>query len=165
MTAPAEFYRAPSAWNNIQIGGCVVRFDTKTPSGTYVAPRIHANDSHMCVGVKRVFIDWNEDQPRWLHFECESPDKIIAMQILPDETLTAMGVTCGPSGGGDFTKVPIYKDGVQIPANSLQLLNPYANLWCAWAWWAGDSSPVKQAVDDLAVRVQQLEAWQNEMSD
>src|SRR5690606_40553710 len=46
-----DFMESPSASNPIATSGCVIRYDTKESWGN-TKPRIHANATHTCVGVK-----------------------------------------------------------------------------------------------------------------
>jgi hypothetical protein len=113
--------------------GCVVRFDTLTPSGASVAPRIHANESHTCVGVSSVSLDWSNGD--LIINNTGGSNNVVSVFAEEDETLAQRDIQCGPSGGGTTTRIRCYRDGVKIPAYSLEMYGPNVNLWVGWTMW------------------------------
>lgn len=122
----------PSA--QITIRGCVIRFDRRTASGA-TEPRIHANETHRCVGVTRVDADRNTGE---LVIKSDIHEPIITISVSPDETLVQRGISCGASGGLGVTRISCYdRDGKQVAADSRAIYGPSANLWVGWTSWAG----------------------------
>lgn len=118
--------------------GCVIRFDEKSSTGRSVVPRIHANSTHMAVGCTDVRADWSRASSGDLVITNDGPSTIMDIQVTEDETLTRLGISCGPSGGGVVTRIRCYdRVGKFVPAHSLRLYHPYANLWVHWTSWAG----------------------------
>lgn len=93
-TADVHQQRAQSS---LYIGGCVIRID---PGG----PRIHANSSHTCVGVKSVRIT----QMGRLQIMFTSKGRNVALTANADETLTARGVQVGVNGTSTYASVTLY---------------------------------------------------------
>lgn len=151
MTSP--YYRTPSVWNNLLIGGGCVRFDELSSTGASVVPRLHMNSAHTNVGILDVYIDWSESGYKKLHFDTAPGGTIVTMSCWPDETLTEMGITVGASGGTPHTALKVFKNGKQIHASSPTLYDPYANLWCFWVWAPSGQSPIKAAVDNIEDRL------------
>lgn len=156
--APPLYYRKPHLYNNILLGGCVLRWDTKSDTGTTVVPRIHANGTHIDVGVKEVRIDWSSNATvaahRPLIIECEIGSPIISMGAVPDETMNAKGIIAGLSGGSPTTRMYLFRQYAEgsarkIHAASLDLYDQFANFWVWWFWWGGDSKPVQEVLDQL----------------
>jgi len=125
---------APENVNNpIAMRGCVIRFDTLSPTGKSVVPRIYENTAHACVGVTSVSVDWSNGD---LVVRGNGSNTVVSVVVSPDETLTAKGISAGASGGGNCTRVRFYdRDGHRVPAYSLDLYSPAANLWMMWAMW------------------------------
>lgn len=88
---------AQRAQSSLTIGGCVVRL---TPSG----PRIHANSSHTCVGVKGVRIT---AQGR-LQIMYTTSRRSVALTAGADETLTSRGIRAGVNGTRTYATVTLY---------------------------------------------------------
>jgi len=141
-SSPAAFdtggYTSPaSVGNPIALGGCVVRFDTLSPSGKSVVPRIHANSAHQCVGITSVAADWSDGWSRGdLIVTADGGNDVVTFLVGSDESFARRGIMCGPSGGGAVTHISCYRGGVKVPAYSLQLYGPGMNLWLIALWWA-----------------------------
>lgn len=124
--------------NPVAVRGCVIRFDELSATGKSVVPRIHANESHYCVGVTSVSADWSDD---WTKGDLRiyndgSADPIVSLVIDEDESFSQRGITCGGSGGGSLTRIRCYdRDGVKVPAYSLDLYGANMNLWVTWIMW------------------------------
>lgn len=143
-------YWPPSVWNHILFGWGCVRFDERDADG-YVVPRLHMNEAHNTCGI--VSVSASRDVPadkRDLQFVTEGGGAIGTMLFKPDETMTAMGVHTGPSGGQPNTRCPLYINGTRYPANSSKFYHPFANLWCFWVWAKGGPSPVVEAFGRVA---------------
>lgn len=126
----------PSAEPNgsVSIRGCVIRFDELTPTGA-TKPRIHANETHRCVGVTRVHAD-RESGDLFIRSDSHAP--IMSISVSPDETLAQRGITCGASGGIGLTRIRCFdRDGNQVAAHSAAIFGPRANLWVGWTSWTG----------------------------
>lgn len=130
----AAYLYAASPENPASIRGCVVRFDTLSSSGKSVVPRIHANSTHICVGVTSVAVDWQTGD--LLVRNDGGPGKIVSLSVSTDETLTTRGITCGGSGGGISTRIRCYgRDGKRVPVYSLKMHSSRSNLWLSWFMW------------------------------
>lgn len=116
--------------------GCVIRFDTLSASGNSVVPRIHANSTHTCIGVTSVRADWTTHPGDLVLENAGGPTNVVAVHVTSDETLTERGITCGPSGGGQTTRLRCYdREGTFVPAYSLELYGPTTNLWVSWTMY------------------------------
>jgi|GEM_PF-3618717 len=150
-------YWEPSVWNYVQLGWGCVRFDTKSESGQTVAPRLHMNTAHNTCGIRRVYVDWQaHTNERDLLFETEGGGMIGTMFVLPDETMTGMGVTCGVSGGQPRTACRLYLNGKRVGATDVKLYHPNANLWCFWLWAKNGPSPILEALRTAEVLITEL---------
>ncbi|MGD7788539.1 hypothetical protein ACQCX2_09470 [Propionibacteriaceae bacterium Y1700] len=129
--AAAENYMRPAdSENPIAVAGCVIRFDER--EGTKTIPRIHANQSHMCVGVTDVEV--NEDGD--LVVNSDKQGAIVSLVVSPDETMSKMGLSCGGSGGIGHTTVRCYdRTGKHVRADGPDIYNPWGNLWLSWFIW------------------------------
>lgn len=127
--------------NPTAIRGCVIRFDQLSDSRKSVVPRIHANDSHACVGVTSVAVDWSAGSSYGdlVINNSGGSNNVITTFAEEDETLAKMDIQCGPSGGGTTTRIRCYRDGVKIPAQSLAMYGPNVNLWVGWTMWMDES--------------------------
>lgn len=123
--------------NPVEVRGCVIRFDTLSPSGNSVMPRIHANASHYCVGVTSVKADWSSGSGRGnLVIQHGESPPIVGLSVSGDEWFAEQGIVCGASGGAGVTRIACYdRDGTYVPAFSKRLYDPYANLWISWFMW------------------------------
>lgn len=118
----------------ITVRGCVIRFDERTSSGA-TKPRIHANETHRCVGVTRVYADRSTGE---LVIKSDVHEPIISISVSPDETMVQRGISCGASGGLGVTRISCYdRDGKQVGADSRAIYGPSANLWVGWTSWPG----------------------------
>jgi hypothetical protein len=126
----SAYVQTVSADNPIVDRGCVIRFD-RTLNG-YTAPRIHANSTHTCVGIKRVYAEKPSGD---LVIEGESAGAIVTINVTMDETFAQRDIQCGPSGGIPVVRVRCYKDGVKVKAYSRAIRHPYANLWFGTRSW------------------------------
>lgn len=116
-----------SASNPIVSRGCVIRYDTLNAAGTAVVPRIYEDAGHICVGVTSVSLEANGD----LRIEnVGGPWKIVTTQVVLDESLAALRLTCGVSGGGLVSIVRCYwPNGVRVHHDDLAMYGPGRNLW------------------------------------
>lgn len=113
----------PSA--EIDVRGCVVRLDD---DGIY----LHTNASHVSVGVRSVSIDGP-----YLYIDIPGNGPIVSMGAWCDETLTARGITAGPSGGTGTTKIRFHQEGygpldLSDPADYARAAGPLSNVWLGW---------------------------------
>lgn len=122
-----------STSNPTAVRGCVIRFDTLSASGASVAPRIHANESHTCVGVSSISLDWTSGD--LIINNTGGSNNVVSVFAEEDETMAQRDIQCGPSGGGTQTRIRCYRDGVKIPAYSLDMYGPNVNLWVGWVMW------------------------------
>ncbi|MGH3734812.1 MAG: hypothetical protein ACRDT6_04195 [Micromonosporaceae bacterium] len=130
-----DYLRPADPANPISIRGCVIRFDTLSSTGKSVVPRIHANSTHMCVGVTSVKADWagNGDL---IVTNTGGPGVVVSLAVSPDETLVRKGISCGGSGGTYTTTVICYdRAGNHVPAYSLKMYGSTSNLWLNWTMW------------------------------
>lgn len=126
--------------NPTALRGCVIRFDTLSPSGGTVVPRIHANESHACVGVTSLAVDWSPaSYGDLIIHNTAGPNMVVSVFAEEDETLAQRDIQCGPSGGGTTTRIRCYRDGVKVPAQSLEMYGPNVNLWLGWVAWMEES--------------------------
>jgi len=135
-----DFMRPADVDNPIAHRGCVIRFDERTPAG-FTVPRIHANATHMCVGVDDVYAEFTGDSATAgdLIIVTDDPGAIVDIQITEDETMTARGISCGPSGGGAETRIRCYdRDGNKVKAYSAAMYGALANLWVGMNIWVGE---------------------------
>lgn len=130
-------YSSPAHPDNpTAMRGCVIRFDTLSETGNSQIPRIHANESHQCVGVSSVYADWSDAYRGDLVLKGIDTNRVVSISVTPDETMVALGIDCGPSGGGTTTRIRCYdRDGTKVPAYSLDLYGPTTNLWITWVMW------------------------------
>lgn len=118
----------------VQLRGCVIRFDRKDRMGRTLA-RKHVNRAHACLGVRSVRIDYRTGE---LVLTGSRGGAIVFISVSPDETLTAKGISCGPSGGLAVTRLRCFdRQGRKVPAYSPRLYSPRANLWIGWLTWQG----------------------------
>lgn len=137
LTRAQSGYLKPAKVDNpILLRGCVIRFDKLSSTGKSVQPRILANSGHICVGVQSVTIDWGGSGDLLLR-DSPSNEPVIVAFAEEDETLTARGIQCGPSGGAVQVRIACYKGTTRIPGYSKQLYGRYANLWVGVQNWAG----------------------------
>lgn len=133
-TGAAAGYLYPASTDNpLVTRGCVIRFDQKSSSGRTV-PRIHANSSHYCIGVQRVYAEYPSGD---LIIVGENLGPIVSINITVDETLTAKGIRCGPSGGQPIVRVQCYNgNGTKVKAYGASIYGTYSNLWYSDISWA-----------------------------
>jgi hypothetical protein len=104
------------------VTGCTIRFEGPTP-------RIHANAAHLCTGAYDVGI--NDDGDLVVYSTIRGP--IISVVAEEDETLSALGIQAGASGGTGRTIVRLYDTfGARVRADSPNLATRYANVWLLW---------------------------------
>lgn len=117
--------------DQVSLSGCVIRFSNS--DGT---PSIHANESHQCAGVERVYIN----SKGYLEVK-QTPSNgrsIMSASISPDETLTARGIIAGASGGVGTTKYNFYDTRLKkrLDLNKkedrMRLQGRYSNAWLSW---------------------------------
>ncbi|TDE02814.1 hypothetical protein [Jiangella asiatica] len=139
-TAGGGYLREADVDNPIASRGCVIRFDTLSRSGASVVPRIHANETHACVGVTSLSVDWSSGSSRGdlILNNTGGPGAVVSVTVEEDESLAARDIQCGPSGGGTTTRIRCYRDGVKIPAYSLEMYGKNVNLWVGWDMWMGE---------------------------
>ena len=136
-------YSSPAHPDNpTAMRGCVIRFDTLSDTGNSVIPRIHANESHQCVGVSSIYADWSDTSTRGdLVIKGTDTNRVVSIMVSPDETMVQRGISCGASGGGTTTRVRCYdRDGVKVPSYSLELYGPNTNLWMSWTVWMPEAT-------------------------
>lgn len=134
--AHASGYLFPADPDNpLVIRGCVIRFDERASNGD-TRPTIHANGSHFCVGVDRVYSDYSTGDLRIVH-DSDPHRAIVSIAVSPDETLVARGIDCGASGGVRWTKVRCYDEDGLVKPWSGKMRGEFANLWVTWVSWAG----------------------------
>lgn len=123
----------PSVDNPVADRGCVIRFDEKTTSGN-TRPRIHANSTHYCIGVTNVYAEYPTGD---LIIEMDPVGPIVSINVTEDETLTARGIACGPSGGAVTVRIRCYdRSGTKVKAYSSKMYGRYSNLWFATQSWS-----------------------------
>ncbi|MGH3714446.1 MAG: hypothetical protein ACRDT4_13435 [Micromonosporaceae bacterium] len=131
------YLRPTDPSNPISMRGCVIRFDTLSSTGNSVVPRIHANSTHMCVGVTKVAVNWSGDNELVITNDT-APQAVVSVSVSPDETLTRKGISCGASGGTSVTRIYCYdRAGTFVPASSLKMYSSLSNLWVSWTMWHG----------------------------
>lgn len=113
---------------DIKISGGVIRIDPV--QGVY----LHTNSSHHSVGIKSVGI--NPDNG-YLFIERYNGDAIVSVVATPDETLSAKGITFGPSGGGKITYLKLYNRNGQLldlrkQSDYDQVASSVSNVWIAY---------------------------------
>ncbi|MGH3658138.1 MAG: hypothetical protein ACRDUA_15900 [Micromonosporaceae bacterium] len=96
-------------------------------------PYIHANATHCAVGVTGVEIT----DTGALLVTTDGGSPIGAVVCSPDETLTARGIDCGPSGGASNTHFVFYKENVgRLYLNTQthwdMVASPLSNVWITW---------------------------------
>src|SRR5690606_13502867 len=132
-----DFMESTSASNPIATSGCVIRYDTKETWGN-TKPRIHANATHTCVGVKRVYADYSTG---YTVVELETAGPVVSLVVDEDETLVKKGISCGGSGGMGTVKIACYdRNGDQVKAHSAAMYHPLANIWFSLSAWDTSAS-------------------------
>lgn len=132
-----DFMKSTSASNPIATSGCVIRYDTKETWGN-TKPRIHANATHTCVGVKRVYADYSTG---YTVVELETAGPVVSLVVDEDETLVKKGIACGGSGGMGTVKIACYdRNGNQVKAHSAAMYHPLANIWFSLNAWDTSAS-------------------------
>lgn len=133
----SDYLFPASVDNPIADRGCVIRFDTLSESGKSVVPRIHANETHSCVGVTSVSVDWSDSSTfgDMMLNNTGGPGIVVSVYAEEDESLVQRDIQCGPSGGGQQTRIRCYRDGVKVPVQSLDMYGPNVNLWVGWTMW------------------------------
>lgn len=110
-------------------GGCVVRL----PS---TGPRVHANASHRCVGVKSVGL--TSSGRIVVHASQEQRGAVVNVQGDPDETLTTRGIAVGVSTSSTQMHFSLYDSRVnrrldlRKPADRRRAASSLSNLWLSW---------------------------------
>jgi hypothetical protein len=104
------------------VTGCAIRFDTPRP-------RIHENATHQCTGADGLEINGAGD----LVIYSSTPGPVVSVVAEEDETLTALGIRAGASGGLGVTTVRLYDQfGGHVRADSPYLRTKTTNLWVLW---------------------------------
>lgn len=117
--------------DQVVVSGCVLRFDT--PDGT---PRIHANYSHHCAGVEKVFINGNGDIE--VKQSLTNANAVIFAFAQADETLVTRGIQVGASGGITKTVFRLYdgklgrKLNLRSASDRKRVQGNSSNLWVGW---------------------------------
>jgi len=127
----SAYMHAPSVDNPIVTAGCTVRFDERTPAG-FTKPTIHVNQVHYCVGVNSVRVDYASGA---LVVDLQGARPVMAALVQSDETLTARGIHCGPSGGVSDVWIKCYRDGRQVKAQSSAMFGLKANVFIEVTSW------------------------------
>lgn len=114
---------------NIQTGGCLIRFSS--PDGS---PSLYSNGAHLCVGADAVEID--SSGALWVGLTQKGT--IITTTAQTDETLTACGIQAGASGGGSWLRITLYGSqqgrvlNVTDPTDRNRVKGTCSNLWLGW---------------------------------
>jgi hypothetical protein len=117
--------------------GCIRFYET--------GPEWHVNDHHKAIGLIDPTVQPYIDGDGRLAFSLVGPTgqpntyPVCSMTVEEDETLTARGVTGGPSGGVTEVRIQFYKngvngaDGVPIsldnPTHYSRIQGPNSNIW------------------------------------
>lgn len=103
------------------LGACIRLY----PDG----PALHVNDAHSACGVTGAHI--GDDGYLWITHAQSRP--VVAIVPVPDETLTARGITAGASGGTNYSRVLLAEHGVALdlrdPADYAKVAGSFSNLW------------------------------------
>ncbi len=84
------------------------------------------NDTgHQSVGISSVEV--LPDRLR-VHYTFTA-DKVVVMQVTPDEAFTSASVRCGASAGLTYTDVYCYMPGSSTPVDPSLLTKKWANIW------------------------------------
>lgn len=97
QSAPAEAANVTRVQSSIDVGGCVIRLYS-------YGPRVHANHTHTCVGVKSVNITGTGRLQ--IHFS--EPGRTVGLSAGSDETLTGRGIAAGIDGTSRYATVSLY---------------------------------------------------------
>lgn len=102
VAAAAEESGSQRAQSSFSIGGCVIRL--------YAAgPRIHANGTHTCVGVKSVRVT---NMGR-LQINYTRPGRTVAVHANADELLVGRGIQAGVDGSRSYATVTLYDSKIK----------------------------------------------------
>ena len=131
-----RFMDSRTAGTPLVVSGCVVRFDSRRGY-----PRVHANEAHVAVGVKNVYVN------DYGHLEIDHEGgPVVTLWCSPDETLVGKGLRFGASGGAGITVVKTYDErerrylDLNVGRDWLKLHDPWANLWVGWVHAIGRPS-------------------------
>lgn len=84
---------------------------------------LYENGGHQS---RRITSVTNDD--RWITVCHEGPiDAVITIMATADENLAKRGITAGASGGNAYTKIGLYKDGIQLDPNDVDYAD--SNVW------------------------------------
>ncbi|WP_434966750.1 hypothetical protein [Janibacter indicus] len=110
-------------------GGCVIRI---LPTG----PRVHANSSHRCIGVKSVAL--NSSGRIAVTTSSEQRGAVVNVQGDTDETLTTRGIAAGTSVSSTHMYFSLYDSRInrrlnlRKPADLRRASGATSNLWLTW---------------------------------
>lgn len=128
----ANYQYPASLANPLVTRGCVIRFDQRVDGRT--VPRIHANAAHYCVGVRRVYAEYPSGD---LVIEVQPVGPMVTINVIEDETLSARGIQCGPSGADLVVRVSCYsRSGAKAKAYGSTIHGTYSNLWFSTTNWS-----------------------------
>jgi len=97
QSASAAAESVESAQSQLSIGGCVVRLYS-------YGPRIHANSSHTCVGIKSVRIT----SMGRLQIYYTRPGQTVSVTANADELLVGRGIQAGVDSSRSYATVTLY---------------------------------------------------------
>lgn len=110
-------------------GGCAIRFGS-------AGPKIHANSSHHCTGVRSVGIS-SLGRVR-IRYSDEQRGSTVNVSADPDETLVRRGIITGISSSPTELHVDLFdtrskrRIDLRRPADRKVMAGAYANMWVAW---------------------------------
>lgn len=156
-----SFQDAENPDNEWTLRGCVIRLEpgSVNSDGTFDSggPRVHANSAHIAVGVEGVKVN----SSGYLELELDG-GPITAILATPDETLTARGIWCGPSGEASITKLRFYKVGTGALDLTDQsdwdaVAGSLSNVWLAWLTCGTRGTGQPSKADQALTRAAALE--------
>lgn len=119
-----KFASSASLQEKVEINGGVIRLDPK--KGVYLL----TDSSHHSIGIEKVYINKKTGA---LVVEQDEKKPVVTTSVVPDETLSGMGVTVGLSGGGKTSQLIFYKNGKRLklhyPSHYKQIATITSNIW------------------------------------
>lgn len=88
---------AQRAQSQLSVGGCVIRLYS-------AGPRIHANSSHTCVGVKSVAVTGMGR----LQVKYVKSGRTVSVNANSDEVLVGRGIQAGVDASSSYAKITLY---------------------------------------------------------